>query len=66
LPAWEAADEGRFDASFRAEGSDTTFTDAIELVRMEGAAACFKFIDPTHSTLKLVQALTNQGKAPKE
>jgi hypothetical protein len=66
LPAWEGADEGRFEAKFKAEGSDMSFSDSIELVRMEGNTACFKFIDPTHSTLKLVQHLTNQGKAPKE
>lgn len=66
LPGWDGADEGRYEASFTAEGSDMSFSDSIELVRMEGTNACFKFIDPTHSTLKLVQRLSNQGKAPKE
>jgi hypothetical protein len=66
LPGWDGPDQGRWQASFKAEGSDFGFSDAIELLRLEGAAACFKFIDPTHSTLKLVQRLTTQGQAPKE
>ena len=66
LPAWEGPDDGRFEARFKAEGSDMSFSDSIELVRLVGNIACFKFVDPTHSTLKLVQHLTNQGKAPKE
>ncbi|MBI3517232.1 MAG: hypothetical protein HY060_24630 [Proteobacteria bacterium] len=66
LPGWEGADSGRFEAKFKAEGSDMAFADSIEIVRMEGSAACIKFIDATHSTLKLVQALSTQGKAPKE
>ena len=66
LPNWEGADEGRFEATFKTEGSDMSFSDSIEIVRMEGSNACFKFVDPTHSTLKLVQRLSTQGKAPKE
>jgi hypothetical protein len=66
LPNWDGPDEGRFEASFKTEGGDMAFTDSIELVRMEGSTACFKFLDPTHSSLKLVQRLTNQGKAPRE
>ena len=66
LPGWDGPDQGRFEASFKAEGSDMSFADAIELVRLEGSSACFKFIDPTHSTLKLVQRLSTQGQAPKE
>jgi hypothetical protein len=66
LPGWDGPEEGRFEASFKTEGGDMSFSDSIELVRLDGANACFKFIDPTHSTLKLVQRLTNQGKAPRE
>ena len=66
LPGWDGPEEGRFETSFKIEGGDMAFTDSIEIVRLEGASACFKFIDPTHSSLKLVQRLTNQGKAPKE
>lgn len=66
LPNWEGPEEGRYETSFKAEGSDMGFSDSIELVRLDGANAFFKFIDPTHSTLKLVQALGAQGKAPKE
>jgi len=66
LPDWQEADAGRFDVRFKAEGNDATFSDTIELVRMEGSRACFKFLDPTHSSLKLVQLLTNQGQPPRE
>jgi hypothetical protein len=66
LPDWQGADSGRFEAKFRVEGGDSSFSDAIEIVRMEGSTACFKFLDPTHSSLKLVQHLTTQGQPPKE
>jgi len=66
LPGWEGPESGRLEVKFRAEGNDTSFSDAIEIVRMEGTTACFKFLDPTHSTLKLVQHLTNQGQSPRE
>jgi hypothetical protein len=35
-------------------------------VRLEGTNAYFRFLDPTHGSLKLVQRLSTQGKAPKE
>ena len=66
LPDWQGPESGRFDTKFKAEGNDASFADAIELVRIEGASACFKFLDPTHSSLKLVQLLTNQGQPPRE
>jgi hypothetical protein len=66
LPDWDGPEQGRFDTKFKAEGNDATFSDAIELVRLEGTVACFKFLDPTHSSLKLVQLLTNQGQPPRE
>jgi hypothetical protein len=66
LPDWQGAEQGRFDVRFKAEGNDASFADAIELVRMDGSKACFKFLDPTHSSLKLVQLLTNQGQPPRE
>jgi hypothetical protein len=66
LPDWQGPESGRFEVRLKAENNDTAFTDAIEIVRMEGSTACFKFIDPTHSTLKLVQRLTTSGQAPKE
>ena len=66
LPGWEGPETGRFEARLKAEGNDATFNDSIELVRLDGSTACFKFLNPTVSTLKLVQHLTNQGQAPKE
>jgi hypothetical protein len=66
LPDWQGPDAGRFDSKFTAEGSDTSFSDTVELVRMEGSTACVKFLDATHSTLKLVQRLTILGQPPKE
>jgi hypothetical protein len=66
LPDWQGSDSGRFDSKFTAEGSDTSFSDSIEVVRLEGTTACVKFLDPTHSSLKLVQRLTNLGNPPKE
>jgi hypothetical protein len=66
LPGWEGPEAGRFEVKLKAEGNDAAFSDAIELVRLEGSTACFKFLNPTHGTLKLVQLLSNQGQAPKE
>jgi hypothetical protein len=66
LPDWQGPEQGRFEAKFKAEGGDAGFSDTIELVRLEGTNAFFRFLDPTHSSLKLVQRLSTQGKAPKE
>jgi CRISPR/Cas system CMR-associated protein Cmr5 small subunit len=66
LPGWEGSDSGRFEVRLKAEGNDAAFSDSIELVRLDGTTACFKFLNPTQSTLKLVQLLSNQGQAPKE
>jgi len=66
LPSWEGAEEGRYEVKLKAENNDATFNDAIELVRMEGSTACVKFVNPTVSTLKLVQLLSSQNQAPKE
>ncbi len=66
LPSWEGPEEGRFEVKFKAEGNEASFADSIEIVRMEGSSACFKFLDPTHSSLKLVQHLSTQGQTPRE
>jgi hypothetical protein len=66
LPDWQGPESGRFEVKFRVEGGDTSFSDSIDVLRLEGSSACFKFVDPTHSTLKLVQHLTTQGQPPKE
>ncbi len=66
LPSWEGAESGRYEVKIKAENNEATFTDAIEVVRMEGSTACCKFVNPTVSTLKLVQVLGSQNQAPKE
>ena len=66
LPSWEGPESGRFEVKFKAEGNDAAFSDSIEIVRMEGSTACFKFLNPTLGTLKLVQHLTTHGQSPRE
>lgn len=66
VPDWEGSADGRLPISFKAIDGDASFTDEIELVRVDGNQSCFKFLDPTHSSLKLVQRLAANGEVPQE